>query len=77
MGPLCIEAWHRGPSNAVALTVAFYGMMVVVSATIVLVFASARALGARLSHACVAISSVALAAFGVYQLWNGVAAFLF
>ncbi len=73
MGPLFIEAWQRGPSNAVALTAAFYTTMVMVSATIVLVFASARALGARLSRACVAISSVALAAFGVYQLWSGVA----
>ncbi len=76
MGPLVIEAWQRGPSNAVALTAAFYATMVMVSATIVLVFASARAFGARLSRACVAISSVALAAFGVFQLWSGVARLL-
>ncbi len=73
MGPLFIEAWRRGPSNAVALTAAFYATMAMVSATIVLVFASARALGTRLSHACVVISSVALGAFGLYQLWSGVA----
>jgi len=76
MGPLFIEAWRRGPSNAVALTAAFYATMVVVSGTIVLVFASARALGARLSRACVTLSSVALAAFGLYQLWSGVALLL-
>ena len=74
MGPLCLEAWHRGPSNAVVLVAAFYGLMVVVSATIVLVFAMARSLGARLSRWCVAISAVALACFGLYQLWAGASA---
>lgn len=76
MGPLCLEAWHRAPTSAVVLVAAFYGMMVVVSAGIVLVFASTRALGVRLSHACVAISAVALAGFGVYQLWAGVTPFV-
>lgn len=76
MGPLCLEAWHRSPTNAVVLVAAFYAMMVVVSAGIVLVFASTRALGARLSRACVAISAVALACFGLYQLWSGTTALL-
>jgi threonine/homoserine/homoserine lactone efflux protein len=76
MGPLCLEAWHRAPSNAVALVAAFYGLMVVVSATIVLMFAMARSLGARLSRVCVAISAVALACFGLYQLWAGASALI-
>jgi len=76
MGPLCLEAWHRAPANAVALVAAFYGVMVIVSAGIVIVFASARAFGARLSQVCVAISAVALACFGLYQLWRGVTSIL-
>ena len=74
LGPLCLEAWRLAPSNAIALVAVFYAMMVAVSASIVLVFAMTRSLGARVSRACVAISAAALAAFGLYQLWSGITA---
>jgi len=76
MGPIFLDAWHRAPSSAAALVAAFYGTMVTISAAIVLVFAMARSLGERLSRACVAISAVALACFGLYQLWSGATALL-
>ncbi|HEX6972982.1 MAG TPA: LysE family transporter [Vicinamibacterales bacterium] len=76
MGPLCLEAWRLAPSNAVLFVAVFYATMVAVSAGIVLVFATTRSLGARVSRICVAVSAVVLALFGAYQLWSGAAALL-
>lgn len=74
LGPLVLKAWRLAPSNALVLVGVFYGMMVAVSAGIVLVFAMTRSLGTRISRVCVALSSVVLALFGLYQLWSGVVA---
>jgi threonine/homoserine/homoserine lactone efflux protein len=76
MGPLFLEAWHRAPACAVALTAAFYTSMVIVCAAIVIVFALTRSFGPRLSHVLVGISAVALGAFGLYQLWSAGTALL-
>jgi hypothetical protein len=39
-------------------------------------FATARSLGPRVSHVLVGLSAVALACFGLYQLWSGASALL-
>jgi threonine/homoserine/homoserine lactone efflux protein len=76
MGPLLIQAWQRAPMNGVALVGAFYLTMVLVTALIVVLFATARSLGPRVSHVLVGLSAVALACFGLYQLWSGASALL-
>ena len=74
MGPLLIQAWRGAPMNGIALVGAFYMTMVAVTGGIVVVFASARTLGPRVSHLLVGASAIALAAFGVYQCWAGTTA---
>jgi threonine/homoserine/homoserine lactone efflux protein len=71
LGPLLLTAWRQAPANAAALIVSFYLTMVSVTAAIVMVFAAARSRGRRVAHVLLGVSAVALAGFGVYQLWSG------
>ena len=47
--------------------------MFAATAVILLAFAGARALGPRVGRALTALSAIALAGFGLYQLWTGAA----
>ena len=73
LGPLLLQAWRAAPSHAVALLASFYITMIATTAAILVPFAGARALGPRAGRTMVGISALALAAFGLYQLWAGVA----
>ncbi len=74
MGPMLLKAWREAPSHGVALVVAFYATMVASLAGIIVLFGAARNLGPRVSRALVGASAVALALFGVWQLWSGATA---
>ena len=76
LGPLLLQAWRTAPAYGIALLVSFYVTMIVSTAAILLPFAGARALGPRIVRAMVGVSALALAAFGLYQLWGGGAAVL-
>jgi threonine/homoserine/homoserine lactone efflux protein len=76
LGPLLLQAWRAAPANAIALLVSFYATMIVTTAVIVLPFAGARNLGPRVGRSMLGVSALALAAFGLYQLWAGCAALL-
>jgi len=71
MGPLLLQGWRETPANGIALILSFYGTMVLASAAIIVLFALVRSLGIRVARLLVAVSAVALACFGVYQLWSG------
>jgi threonine/homoserine/homoserine lactone efflux protein len=73
LGPLLLQAWRTSPAHAVALIASFYATMIASTAVILVPFAGARTLGPRVGRTMVGISAVALAAFGLYQLWAGVA----
>lgn len=73
MGPLLLQAWRESPAHAVALLAAFYATLVSGMVAVVLLFAGARRLGPRVNRALVGVSALALAAFGLWQLWLGVA----
>jgi threonine/homoserine/homoserine lactone efflux protein len=68
LGPSTLEAWGKGPSNAVALIAAFYGTMVVTLAATIVLFGTTRGLGPRGRRAILLASVVTLALLGVYQL---------
>ena len=76
LGPLLLQAWRAAPSHAVALLASFYVTMIATTAALLVPFAGARALGPRVGRTMVGISALALAAFGVYQLWAGGASLL-
>ena len=73
LGPLVLRGWREAPRDGVAVGVGFYGALVGTTIAIVWLFDIARNAGQRVARTLVALSSVALAAFGVYQLWLGVA----
>jgi threonine/homoserine/homoserine lactone efflux protein len=71
LGPLLLQAWRTAPSHGIALLVSFYVTMIAATVAILVPFAWARALGPKIGRAMLGVSAVALAAFGLYQLWAG------
>jgi threonine/homoserine/homoserine lactone efflux protein len=76
MGPLVARAWLYSPLQSLAVIATFYGIMTVVTIAILAIFARARSINPRLARVLVGFSAVALALFGLYQLWSGGEAFL-
>ena len=76
MGPMLMKGWHESPVNGIVLLVAFYGSMVIYSFGMVMLFATARNFGPRVTRISIGFSSIALGAFGVYQLLSGLNAYL-
>ena len=72
MGPLLLEGWRIAPVNGIALIIGFYLTMIMTLIAIIIVFAFARKLGPNVSKILLGFSSLALFAFGIYQLWLGI-----
>jgi threonine/homoserine/homoserine lactone efflux protein len=72
MGPLLLKGWRESPARGIALLGGFYSVLVLSTAGIIVLFATARNLGPRVSRALLAVFALALAGFGVYLLWTGV-----
>ncbi|MBN1813281.1 MAG: lysine transporter LysE, partial [Anaerolineae bacterium] len=62
----------EAPANGVGFLAGFYVAMVASLGGIILLFAAARRLGPRVNRALLGISAVALACFGLRQLWLGI-----
>lgn len=75
-GPLLVSGWQEAPPTGCAFLGGFYGAMIVTLGGIILLFGAARQLGPRVNRALLGVSSAALAAFGVYQLWLGASSLL-
>ncbi|HEU5162731.1 MAG TPA: LysE family transporter [Thermoanaerobaculia bacterium] len=73
LGPLLLQGWREAPAHGIALLASFYSLLVGGTTAIVLIVASAKRLGSRITRALVGVSGIALAAFGAYQLWSGIA----
>lgn len=73
MGPMFLEGYRQAPSTGIALLVGFYLTMVVSLLALIGVFHQARRFDPRLRRATLGLSVLALAAFGVFQLWLGLA----
>jgi threonine/homoserine/homoserine lactone efflux protein len=76
LGPMFLQGWHETPLHGVALLSGFYITMVASMAGIIILFAFARNLGAKINRAMIGLTAIALAGFGVYQIWLGLAALL-
>jgi threonine/homoserine/homoserine lactone efflux protein len=74
LGPMFLKGWSESPSQGIALLVGFYATMVFSMAGIIILFAFARNLGARINRSLIGLTAIALAGFGVYQIWLGIAA---
>jgi threonine/homoserine/homoserine lactone efflux protein len=71
-GPLLVQGWRENPSHAGAFLLAFYGFMITMNATLIVLFGTARRLGQRVTRILTGISAAALLALGVYQLGRGI-----
>jgi len=71
LGPLLLDAWRAAPAYGIGLLVSFYATMMATTALMLVPFAGARALGPAIGRAALGASALALAAFGVYQVWAG------
>lgn len=77
LGPLLLEAWRRAPAAGLGLVASFYSAMVLATVGIVMLLGGARSLGSRVARTLVAVSAMALAGFGLYQLAAGTRALVF
>ena len=71
MGPLLIEGWRETPANGIALVLGFYISLTLFTAAIIILFAAARKLGPKVNKISIGISAIALAGFGIFQIFNG------
>jgi threonine/homoserine/homoserine lactone efflux protein len=71
MGPLFLEGWREAPPQGIALVAGFYGVMTLTLAGTITLFSFARHLGPKVNKVALGFSVVALAGFGVFQLWLG------
>ncbi|MBE0697144.1 MAG: LysE family transporter, partial [Anaerolineaceae bacterium] len=71
-GPIFVAGWQIHMLNGIAFLLGFYFVMISGMVLLVILFGSARHLGTQVSRALLGISALALFAFGVYQLWQGI-----
>jgi threonine/homoserine/homoserine lactone efflux protein len=72
IGPLVIQAWEISLWSAVALVGIFYAAMLSLNMVVIIVFGQAARFGNRVRKAMLGLSVLALAGFGLYQLWQGI-----
>jgi len=70
-GPILIAGWRESPSYGIGFIVAFYVVMLGGFLSLMAVFEVARGLGERISRALLGLAALALAVFGLFQLWRG------
>ena len=71
-GPVLLTGWREAPANGIGFLAGFYVAMILSLAGIIILFGTARRLGPKVNRAMLGMSVVALACFGLYQLWLGV-----
>lgn len=72
LGPLFLKGWEEAPANGIALLSGFYFTMITSLAGIIILFAATRTLGYRINRIMIGLTAIALAGFGLYQLWLGI-----
>jgi len=70
-GPILLAGWRKAPVNGIGFLVSFYATIVLSLIAIIVVFGTARRFGPKVNRVFVGVSAIALAGFGLYQLWLG------
>lgn len=71
-GPILVKGWAESATHALAFLIGFYVAMLSVLALIIIVFSSARRMGAQVTRFLLGASAVALFVFGLYQLYQAI-----
>jgi threonine/homoserine/homoserine lactone efflux protein len=69
--PILLAGWRESATHGLSFLVGFYGMMVGGLVAFITLFALAKRLDPGVNRWLSGVSAVALAAFGLYQLWQG------
>ena len=72
IGPLAIQAWKISFWSALALVGVFYAAMISLNIVLILLFGQAARFGNQVRKTMLGLSVLALAGFGLYQLWQGI-----
>ncbi|MGB7537691.1 MAG: LysE family transporter [Anaerolineales bacterium] len=72
-GPILLTGWKESPANGIGLLAAFYLVMILINAVIILVVSIAHRFNPRLRQWLMIASAAGLGIFGAYQLWMGIA----
>ncbi len=75
-GPILLDGWRQSPVLGVGFLLGFYGALVGGFAALIIVFATARHLGEKVTRTLGIVSAVALVLFGLYQIWMGISELL-
>ncbi len=70
-GPILLEGWRQLPQLGLSFLIGFYGTMVSGLAGLIVLFATARQLGPKVTRILSGVSAAALLIFGLYQIWEG------
>jgi threonine/homoserine/homoserine lactone efflux protein len=70
-GPILLAGWRQAPVNGLGFLVSFYATLVLSLSATIVVFGTAQQLGPKVNRALIGVSAIALAGFGMYQLWLG------
>ena len=73
LGPLFIKGYSQSAAYGIAFLISFYSTMVLSMIGIIILFGLAKNLGPKITRITLGISAIALACFGIYQLWQGIA----
>lgn len=68
-GPVLLQAWQQGPGYCLAFLGGMYAALIGGCGCLVILFATAASLEASVNRALLALSALALALFGCYQLF--------
>jgi len=69
--PILLEGWRQAPSLGLSFLIGFYGVMVSGLAGLIILFATARQFGPKVTGILSGVSAAALLIFGLYQVWEG------
>jgi threonine/homoserine/homoserine lactone efflux protein len=70
-GPILLAGWRQTPVNGLGFLVSFYATIVLSLSATIVVFGTARQLGPKVNRVLLGVSAIALAGFGIFQLWLG------
>lgn len=72
IGPLVVTTWRESSADALTIVIGFYFAMIGLNTAIVFLFGQAARFGNQARKAMLGLSALALAGFGLYQLWQGI-----
>jgi threonine/homoserine/homoserine lactone efflux protein len=71
-GPIFLRGLRQSVSAGIGFLAAFYGAMILVNLSVIVLFGLASQIGGRIRREMLFLASLALFFFGIYQLWQGI-----